>query len=204
MNLYPPGSRIAGRYEVAGRPLIGGMGIVYLCYDQQEQRPIVLKTLKPEFLPDRAARDRFLREGDTWLKLGRHPHIVRAYSVERIGDGTGVYLVLELIAKEHGRDNALLRSRLIPGKPLPIEQVLLFALQVVCGMRHATTVIPGFVHRDLKQENLLVGSDKLTNPYIHRLCVTVFVLASILEGVPPHGCSEYQRKCLVWADTIDN
>jgi serine/threonine protein kinase len=74
MNLYPSGFRIAGRYEVAGAPLLGGMGIVYLCFDHQEQRPVALKTFRPEFLPDRATRDRFLQEGETWVRLGRHPH----------------------------------------------------------------------------------------------------------------------------------
>ena len=72
MAFYPSGARIAGRYEVAGRPLMGGMGIVYLCFDHQEQRPVALKTFRPEFLPDRAARDRFLQEGETWVRLGRH------------------------------------------------------------------------------------------------------------------------------------
>ena len=38
MPLYPSGFRIAGRYEVAGRPLMGGMGIVYLCFDHQEHQ----------------------------------------------------------------------------------------------------------------------------------------------------------------------
>jgi len=61
MNLYPSGARIAGRYEVAGAPLLGGMGIVYLCFDHQQQRPVALKTFRPEYLPDRVARDRFLQ-----------------------------------------------------------------------------------------------------------------------------------------------
>ena len=187
MNLYPPGYRIAGRYEVASRPLLGGMGIVYLCFDHDEQRPVALKTFQPEFLPDRAARDRFLREGDTWIKLGRHPHIVRAYQVVRIGDGTEVYLVLELIAKEQGHADASLRSWLTAGKPMPTDQTLLFALQVIRGMQHATTVIPGFVLRDLKPENLLVGSDKLTNANINRLRVTDLGLASVLGGLPSAG-----------------
>ena len=69
INVYPPGARIADRYEVAGRPLMGGMGIVYLCYDHKENRPVALKTFKPEYLPDRAARDRFLREGTHWIDL---------------------------------------------------------------------------------------------------------------------------------------
>ena len=87
MQVHPSGTRIAGRYEVAGRPLVGGMGIVYLCFDHQEQRPVALKTFKPEFLPDRAARERFLEEGNTWVRLGKHPHIVRPTPCERIGDG---------------------------------------------------------------------------------------------------------------------
>ena len=44
MSLYSPGCCIADRYEVVGRPLIGGMGIVYVCFDYQEQRPAALKT----------------------------------------------------------------------------------------------------------------------------------------------------------------
>src|SRR5713226_270543 len=136
MSLYPPGFRIAGNYEVASRPLMGGMGIVYLCFDHAEQRPVALKTFKHEYLTDRAARDRFLREGDTWIKLGRHPHIVHAYSVQRIGYGNEVFLVLELIVKEQGRADASLRSWLTAGKALPTEQALLFAMQVVRGMQH--------------------------------------------------------------------
>ena len=52
MQLYPSGTRIANRYEVAGRPLVGGMGIVYLCFDHQEQRPVA-------FTKDEWTRDWF-------------------------------------------------------------------------------------------------------------------------------------------------
>lgn len=89
MAIYPSGTLIANRYEVVQGPiekrsLAGGMGIVYLCFDHEEQRPVALKTFKPEYLPDRAARDRFLREGTTWVNLGNHPHVVRCYQVLRI------------------------------------------------------------------------------------------------------------------------
>src|SRR5512136_910602 len=126
MNFYAPGTRI-GQYEVAGRPLVGGMGVVYICFDHQEQRPVALKTFKPEYLPDRAARDRFLREGTAWVDLGAHPHIVRCHRVIQPGVSLEVYLVLELIAKEVGRNDASLRSWLVPGQPLPVETALLFA-----------------------------------------------------------------------------
>jgi len=186
MTMYPSGTLIANRYEVVQGPLenpslAGGMGIVYLCADHAEQgRPVALKTFKPEYLPDRAARDRFLREGNTWVNLGRHPHIVQAHSVERIGDGREVYLVLELVAKEEGRADASLRSWLLPGKALPVEQALLFALQIVRGMLHATASIPGFVHRDLKPENVLVGSDQLSTLAVNRVRVTDFGLVKIV------------------------
>jgi tetratricopeptide (TPR) repeat protein len=195
MFFYPPGSHIANRYEVASRPLLGGMGIVYLCMDTIEDRPVALKTFKPEFLPDRAARDRFLREGTAWVELGSHPHIVRCYGVERIGDGREVFLVLELVAKAEGHPDASLRSWLIPGQPMPLEQALLFALQMARAMQHATSILPAFVHRDLKPENVLVGSDRLpgsdpNQPGANRLRVTDFGLAHLLEEAGEQGEGE--------------
>lgn len=86
MQTHPSGTRIDGRYEVVGRPLVGGMGIVYFCFDHQEQRPVALKTFKPENLSDRDARARFLVEGHAWLRLGKHPHIVG----ERLLEVTGL------------------------------------------------------------------------------------------------------------------
>jgi len=182
MNTYPPGYRISGQYEVASRPLMGGMGIVYLCMDIENDHPVALKTFKPEYLPDRAARDRFLREGTSWVNLGSHPHIVRCHGVEHVGDGREVYLVLELVAQEPGREDASLRSWISPGQAMPVEQALLFALQIARGMSHACSVLPGFVHRDLKPENVLVGADYLTGTTLNRLRVTDFGLAHTLEG----------------------
>ena len=181
MRIYAPGTRIAGRYEIASHPLMGGMGIVYICLDLEEDRPVALKTFKPEYLPDRAARDRFLREGTHWVDLGRHPHVVRCYRVFQPGVSPEVYLVLELVAKERGRDDASLRSWLTPGQSLPVEQSLLFALQIARGMKHAVETIPGFVHRDLKPENVLVGADRLSNANVNRLRVTDFGLAAVLQ-----------------------
>lgn len=156
---YRPGERIAEQYEVV-KLLEGGMGLVYLCADHARDRlPVALKTFKPRFLPDRATRDRFLREGTIWVGLKHHPHIVSAYGVERLKGGLEIYLVLEWVAQAEGKEDASLRNWLLPNKPLPIEQSLLFALHIASGMRYATTKIPGLLHRDLKPENILVGRD---------------------------------------------
>ncbi len=167
--------RIAGRYEVV-TTLTGGMGIVYLCRDHATNQAVALKTFKPEYLSHRLARDLFLREGTMWVELGSHPHIVRAHRVERIGDGREVYLVLEWVVEPKGKGGPSLRSWLYPGQPLPLDQSLLFTLQVARGMKYAVNKIPGLIHRDLKPENILIGYDGIAK-------VTDFGLASTISGV---------------------
>jgi serine/threonine protein kinase len=177
MQIYAPGTKI-GQYLVLSRPMMGGMGVVYACHDLQNDRAVALKTFKPEYLPDRAARDRFLREGTVWVELGKHPHIVRCHEVTYF-DPTA-FLVLELIVKDEGRQDASLRSWL--GQPLPLETALLFSLQIARGLEHATQTLPGFVHRDLKPGNVLVGADKLPGTDVNRLRVTDFGLVAMLTA----------------------
>lgn len=181
-SYYRPGSLIANRYEVANGPLVGGMGVVYLCIDHENDQPVALKTFKPEYLSNRSARGCFLQEGTAWVSLNKHPHIVQCYEVERVGDGSEVYLVLELVSKPDDRTNASLRSWLTTGQRLSMDQALLFSLQIIRGMQHACTILPGFIHRDLKPENLLVGADTLPGWNVNRLRITDFGLAGLLKG----------------------
>ncbi|VAW42684.1 hypothetical protein MNBD_CHLOROFLEXI01-3855, partial [hydrothermal vent metagenome] len=173
----PPKRYIAERYEVVNT-MEGGMGIVYLCRDHFTSDLVALKTFKPEYLSHRAARDLFLREGTMWVEIGRHPNVVQAYRVERVGDGHDVYLVLEWIVQPQDKSNPSLRSWLKKGKPLPAEQAILFALHIARGMRFATQKISGLVHRDLKPENILIGYDGVAR-------VTDFGLASTLSEHSP-------------------
>ncbi len=132
---------------------------MYPCLDRVSGQPVALKTFQAHYLSSRALRARFLQEGSAWMRLGVHPHVVQCDGVERLGDGTEIYLVLELVAKGPRRRDGSLRSWLAPGKPLALDLALLIALQVARGMHHASSTIPGFVHRDLKPENVLLGAD---------------------------------------------
>src|ERR1700752_3167308 len=111
-GVHAEGAVIAHRYLVAQGPienrrLQGGMGVVYLCVDRgSDDRPVALKTFHQRFLAARGTRDRFLREADVWVRLGRHSHIVRAHRVEHVGDGREVYVVADWVAAAEGKHGA--------------------------------------------------------------------------------------------------
>lgn len=178
MFFHPPDSIIWHRYKVVGRPLTGGMGVVYMCLEGDGL--VALKTLRPEYLSDKDSRDRFLREGTTWMELGFHPNIVTCISV--IKEDLEVFLVLEWVPKDPKREGSSLRTWLASGQTIGTETAILFGLQIASGMKHAVKTIPGLVHRDLKPENVLVGADTLPWMKTNRVRITDFGLIRVLEG----------------------
>ena len=152
------GDWIADRYEIFDVHT-GGMGVVFVVYDHQGpsgQRVLAIKALRDEFLRDRRSIARFTIECDAWIRLDRHPNIVRAYSVREL-EGKP-HVVLELVT---GGD----LRRWIGTPRLDIPQVLRFAVQFCLGMEHAAQ--KGLhCHRDIKPENLLIsegGTLKITD-----------------------------------------
>lgn len=147
------------------------MGVVHLCADLAERRPVALKTFRPELLSDVEAREQFLAEASVWMRVGAHPHVVAARMVRR--DGDQVYVVCDFVAAPEGLGGAALRGWL--GAPLEPELALDFALGIARGMQWASARVVGLVHRDLKPENVLVGRDR-------RARVTDFGLALVRGG----------------------
>ena len=94
MRTHAPGARI-GQYEIISPPLMGDTSVTYFCHDHKRSCPVVLRGLRPEFLP--AARDCFLQMGTAWVDLGSHPHIVRCHEVFQPESTTEAYLVLGLV-----------------------------------------------------------------------------------------------------------
>jgi tetratricopeptide (TPR) repeat protein len=185
MEIYAPGSVIAGRYEIASLPHAGGMGVVYFALDHGRGRqPVALKTFRPELLANRGAREKFLEEANAWLTLGQHPHIVELYSVDRVEGRGEVYIAAELILAEegkldrHGRRDASLRAWIEPGG-MGLEQAIALGIQIVWGMGHAVGAHPDLVHCDLKPANVLVGRDKVEElGGVNRVRVTDFGLVA--------------------------
>ena len=152
------GDWIDNRYEVFDVRK-GGMGVVFIVYDHEGEfghRVLALKTLLDEFLLDTRQVARFVTEIETWIKLDRHPNIVRAHSVQVIA-GTP-FVVLELVT---GGD----LRRWLGTSRLNLPQALRFGIQFCLGMEHALR--KGlYCHRDIKPENLLItegGTLKITD-----------------------------------------
>ena len=122
----------------------GGMGEVYLGYDEKLQRRVAVKTLRSSQLLDREGKARFLREARLLSKLG-HPSICQIHDL--IEEEGADYLVLEYVEGQTLRQ--LMRQR--PS----FERLLAISRQIADGLQaaHHAKVI----HRDLKAENVMVA-----------------------------------------------
>jgi len=163
---YQAGSLIAERWEVH-KVLGGGMGVVYIVYDQTLKEAFALKTYRDEvFQRAPEAADRFHQEALTWINLDVHANIAQARLVTTI-DGKP-YIVLEYVS---GGD---LEARI--GKPELVDNsplILRFALQFCDGMIHAAS--KGVkAHRDIKPQNCLIADGE-------NLKITDFGLAKVLD-----------------------
>jgi len=151
---------IDNRYEVY-KSFEGGMGKVYLCLDKENNSfPVILKTIKTEFISSPKARTNFLEEANIWVQLGVHPNIVTAYGVEYLPVAHEVYIIAEYVKSLPGLPDASLRSLMLDGQ-VNQAAAIKYGLHIIFGMKYATSVIPDLIHCDLKPENLLIGFDKV-------------------------------------------
>ncbi len=135
------GSRF-GHLRVVGFVGAGGMGSVYLGYDEKLQRRVALKGIREAHLdPERKAR--FLREARVLSQL-KHPNICEIYDYLETPERD--FLVLELI---EGRT----LTQAIADKPDAATRMRL-AEQIVGVL--AAAHARGVVHRDLKPSNVMV------------------------------------------------
>ena len=83
-----------GRFRVLQKLGGGGMGVVHLAFDEELQRTVALKLIRPEQLWFEGARQRFQREVDIVAGLA-HPGVVPVYSV---GEEAGLpWFAMELV-----------------------------------------------------------------------------------------------------------
>src|SRR5688572_2292548 len=136
-----------GRYKI--RRLIGegGMGAVYEAEQEQPQRTVALKVIKPGLASPELLR-RFAQESQALGRL-QHQGIAQIYDAGTADTGYGPqpYFAMEFIRGEGLRDYA-------ESHHLNTRQRLEIVVKVCDAVHHAHQ--RGLIHRDLKPGNILV------------------------------------------------
>jgi len=132
-------------FRVDRRIASGGMGAVYLGFDTSLNRPVALKTLRPELARDPEFLARFQREAQSQANLV-HPHVIQIYFV---GEERGVwFMAMQLV------DGGSLQDAVDRHGRLPWTEVAAHLLGIAEALVEAARL--GVVHRDLKPANVLL------------------------------------------------
>ncbi len=134
---------LAARYRLGRELGSGGMATVYLADDLKHGRQVAIKVLRPDLAASLGA-ERFLREIGIAAQLS-HPHLVPLIDSGE-ADGLLYYVAPHVTGGS-------LRDRLAREGRLPLKDALRIAREVGAALDYAHRA--GFVHRDVKPENIL-------------------------------------------------
>ena len=176
-------STLADRYTIERILGQGGMATVHLAEERKHRRKVAIKVLKQEFSASVGA-ERFLREIGIAAQLS-HPHIVPLIDSGE-SDGS-LYYVSPFIA------GGSLRDRLNTQSKLPVDDALRITHEVGTALDYAHR--NGFVHRDVKPENILFADDHalLADFGIAHVCMPEgesLTLAGLALGTPEYMSPE--------------
>jgi serine/threonine protein kinase/Flp pilus assembly protein TadD len=162
--LLPTGSVLANRYEILDLLGEGGMGAVYKARDNELDRLIALKVIRPELSSNPEILQRFKQE----LVLARQVtdrNIIRIFD---LGEANG----MRFITMEYVEGTSLYQILREHGKLGVVESAEIIK-QVLSGLKAAHR--EGVIHRDLKPGNIMRDPQG-------RILVMDFGLARSLES----------------------
>ncbi len=139
--------RTLGDYRILRRLGEGGMGAVYLGYDERNDRQVAIKVLNDRLASNQSYIDRFNREAKSGRLLD-HPNIVRTFFSGQDGTTGKRYLVLEFV------DGPSAHALLAHQTRLSVGDAVHIALDVARALEYAHS--RNIVHRDIKPDNVLI------------------------------------------------
>jgi beta-lactam-binding protein with PASTA domain/tRNA A-37 threonylcarbamoyl transferase component Bud32 len=143
----PIGQLLDGRYLVESQLARGGMATVYLGRDVRLDRAVALKIAHPELARDPEFSSRFIGEARAVARLSS-ASVVAVFDQGSTGDIN--YIAMEYVPGPTLRELLSSRGRLNPREALDIIEGVLTGLSAAHDA--------GIIHRDVKPENVLLGS----------------------------------------------
>ncbi|MFD9512278.1 serine/threonine-protein kinase [Streptomyces mirabilis] len=145
------GRVITGRYRLLRRLGTGGMGRVWLAYDQELACEVALKEIiLPPDVPECEVGTRIARargEARHAARLRNHPHVVTVHDI--VEDGGLPWIVMEFVPGAMDLE-AVVREQ----GPLPPGDVARIGLAVLDALLEGHRL--GVLHRDVKPANILL------------------------------------------------
>ncbi len=172
-------------YKVLKQLGRGGMATVYLALQESVDREVALKVMSPALMVDPNFGERFLREARIAAKL-HHRHVVGVHDVGKYND-------VHYIAMEYLPGGSF---HIDDGKPREPTIVLRVVREIATALAYAHS--KGFVHRDVKPDNILLhddGSSALTDFGIARAndSATRMTRTGAVIGTPHYMSPEQAR-----------
>ena len=128
------------------------MGSVWRVHHTSWDVDLAMKRPKPAFFVSEKQKESFIRECDSWIRLGLHPNIVSCYYVRLV---EGIPTIFSEWMENGSLENHINDGSLYEGSDDEVSRRLLnIAIQFARGLHYAHE--NELIHQDVKPDNLLL------------------------------------------------
>ncbi|GHO79546.1 hypothetical protein KSD_73170 [Ktedonobacter sp. SOSP1-85] len=149
------GNCILNLYDVTAILGEGGMGKVYKVHHREWLMDLAVKSPRIAIFAKEDGKASFIREAETWINLGLHPHIVSCYYVRTMGDIPRIFA--EYVAGGSLAEWIHTRRLYMGGHKQALKRMLDVAIQFAWGLAYAHE--QGVIHQDVKPANVMMTPD---------------------------------------------